>query len=87
MQTPNKFHDSKTTKESSEYWETMYQEFLDFRRKQPQGMPPAKIAGATNPLFTWVQQQHQFKLLLSVTRLKKLNAARFVWATNEIDPE
>lgn len=71
--------------QSGEYWDNMYREFLDFRFKKSSGMPPSIIKGVPNPLYKWVQQQHQFKAFLTPVQLTKLSAARFTWATKEID--
>jgi hypothetical protein len=85
MESPDEDQPQQNPLQSGEYWEKMYSEFLEFRRKGSGGMPPSAIKGVPNPLYRWVQQQHQFKAFLSPVQLAKLNAARFTWATKEID--
>jgi hypothetical protein len=40
METLKENYDQEKHKESSEYWEKMYSEFVDFRRLHPGGTPP-----------------------------------------------
>jgi hypothetical protein len=74
-------------KQTSEYWEKMYNEFVEFRRTKPCGLPSATIKKKPNPLYSWVIEQQMNRLHLSPLQIMKLKAAKFTWATYEIDPE
>lgn len=60
-------------------WEEYYEAFVEFRKANPSGMPPAKVTGLTNPLYAWCARQKKNKNKLTPLQIEKLDNAGFVW--------
>jgi hypothetical protein len=71
-----------TAKDIEEAWEQHYQDYLEFREKNPKGMPTAYYHGKANPMHNWCRVQQRFRNQLPADRVKKLDDAGFDWFVN-----